>query len=193
VASAIASGDIEVPAALVGKVGTLLITTLTSLKHAGAAFAARDSLQAIATFCLSSEEDSALRMLPYMWIDRLLDEISTNEKVRDSTLRRSTGYALGFVALMRSEVASHITPRTICPRVLQNIMMYSLPPEQQIAESFAKLDLCDKDSFNASDFFNARSAASLKAFVFGGNHEVGWRNNALTLLVICMIPDFFAL
>ena len=81
VAVTVASKGFEAPFGLVEKVGMLLISTLTSLKHAGAAFSARDSLQEIATTCLSSKNSkNGLCLLPDLWVSRLLDEISSNPK-----------------------------------------------------------------------------------------------------------------
>jgi Putative death-receptor fusion protein (DUF2428) len=100
----------------------LLISTLTSLKHAGAAFAAHSALQEIATACLSKK----------------LVAGAVTDKVRDSTLRRSTGYALGFLAIMRSEVVS-AGPSKLCPRILSSILRLSLPSEGRIRSAFDKL------------------------------------------------------
>lgn len=116
----------------------LLISTLTSLKHAGAAFAAHSALQEIATACLSKKLVAGAADLPSTWADRLIDEISVTDKVRDSTLRRSTGYALGFLAIMRSEVAS-AGPSKLCPRILASILRLSLPSEGRIRSAFDKL------------------------------------------------------
>ena len=173
VASVITADDFTAPVHLVEKVGGLLITALTSLKHAGAAFAARDALQVIATTCLTSpKEESNRRLLPANWANRLLNEISTSEKVRDSTLRRSTGYALGFVALMRAEISAKNTPLSICPLVLRNILLFAQPPHHELAESFDRLNLSDKSSFNPSDFFYANSEMSPQADVKNGDYEV---------------------
>ena len=108
---------------LVSKVGQLLISTLTTLKHAGAAFAARDALQQIASNCLSLKNPSDIRSLPDAWSNRLLDEISLNEKVRNSTLRRSTGYALGFLAIMRADVSNKSDSSVISIPVLKKLLI----------------------------------------------------------------------
>ena len=136
---------------LVETCGSLFISTLISLKHAGAAFAARDSLQEIARMCLQSNEDE-LRKSPERWVNRLLDEISSADKVRDSTLRRSTGYALGFVALMRAALGRRSTFTGLCDRMLRQLIRYSLPAEtalqnalgaKMISTSIQRLDLAD--------------------------------------------------
>jgi hypothetical protein len=119
----------------------LLISTLTSVKHTGAAFAAHNSLQEIASACLSQRLEPEAAQLPQLWINRLLDEISITNKVRDSTLRRSTGYALGFLAIMRSEISSSSGPSTLCQQVLTNILRLSLPSKQRLRLAFEKLGL----------------------------------------------------
>ena len=124
---------------LVSKVGQLLLSTLTTLKHAGAAFAARDSLQLIAIDCLSPKNSPEIRFLPDAWSRRLIDEISLNEKVRNSTLRRSTGYALGFLAMMRADIGNKTGAATISIPLLQKLLMLSLPPERRVEESLEKL------------------------------------------------------
>jgi hypothetical protein len=161
----------EAPYALVERVGMLLISTLTSVKHAGAAFASRDSLQEISTACMSAEDSKRAKKLPELWVDRLLDEISLIEKVRDSTLRRSTGYALGFLAIMRSEMASKSGPSTLCPRVLEAIIMLSLPPEEKVKNAFEKLQLPDEVVAKPSTFFHS-STGSRRCFLQERDYEV---------------------
>ena len=115
--------------------GDLLIKTLTSLKHQGAAFAAHKSLQKLCNVCRlygDGASENTIRSFPSTWSRRLLHEISSLEIVRDSTLRRSTGYGLGFLSTLRSEqeVAS---AHDLFPFVLSNIIKLSLPPYSFIA------------------------------------------------------------
>ena len=77
---------------LISAAGDLLISTLTTLKHQGAVFAAHKALQSFSARCFKEIEGNQLRLLPNAWSHRLLGEISCKEIVRDSTLRRSTGY-----------------------------------------------------------------------------------------------------
>lgn len=81
---------------IVSTAGDLLISTIISLKHHGAAFAAHKSLQKICRKCSSGEMED-LRLLPSKWSQRLLNEISSPDNVRDSTLRRSTGYGKAII------------------------------------------------------------------------------------------------
>lgn len=161
----------EAPYTLVEKVGALLISTLSALKHAGAAFVARDTLQEVAKVCMSiSNKD--VSALPELWAHRLLEEISLKEKVRDSTLRRSTGYGLGFLAIMRSEISSKPGVSTICFQVLENILTFSLPPEEQVKLAFEKLQLSDEVAAKPSEFFYSPSTGSRRFFVPNGEYEV---------------------
>lgn len=137
-ASVLTSKHLSKPNGLLDRAGSLLISTLVSLKHAGAAFAAHRALQQISEFCFKSK-DQLVGNLPASWAKRLLEEISSGERVRDSTLRRSTGYALGFLAIMRSEVSSKAEPRTLCPYILKRILRLSLPSNDSIRDYLNKL------------------------------------------------------
>ncbi|KAG7354362.1 putative death-receptor fusion protein DUF2428 [Nitzschia inconspicua] len=121
--------------------GQLLLSTLISLKHSGAAFAARDALQQISSFCFSPSASSEIRGYPIDWSARLLDEISLTERVRNSTLRRSTGYALGFMAIMRAEAQSNATSSRTSKVTLERLLALSLPPQESIDVAFAKLGI----------------------------------------------------
>ena len=77
---------------VVSTAGDLLISTLTTLKHQGAAFAAHKGFQKICERCYNEGDRNGIRFLPSKWSQRLIHEISCPEIVRDSTLRRSTGY-----------------------------------------------------------------------------------------------------
>jgi hypothetical protein len=84
----------KAPASLLDSCATLLINTLTSLKHVGAAYAAHHAVEALAQACFRNEHDINISQLPILWTQRLLNETKL-DRIRDSTLRRSTGYALG--------------------------------------------------------------------------------------------------
>ena len=125
------------------RIGALLISTLTTLKHAGAAFAARDSLQVVVAVALRSECNGEILKLPLVGAKRLVAEISTSDKVRDSTLRRSTGYALGFLAIMRSELSRKQGQPKISNYILDTLLTLCLPPEDRIKIMFQQLNLDD--------------------------------------------------
>lgn len=157
---------------LVSKVGQLLLSTLTTLKHAGAAFAARDALQQIAKNCLNPTNPSDIRSLPEAWSLRLIDEISLNEKVRNSTLRRSTGYALGFLAIMRADVSNKSASSVISIPLLQKLLMLSLPPEQRIEESLAKLKTFGNQADRSNIFVYASNSNMNQPYVLDSQYEV---------------------
>jgi Putative death-receptor fusion protein (DUF2428) len=127
------------PASLISQAGGLLISTLISLKHAGAAFAASRALQQLTEHCFDSD-DVLIRQLPSAWANRLMGEISS-ERVRDSTLRRSTGFALGFLSIMRSEMVSKVARRALCPFILQKLIAHSLPSRDKLLAFFKKIKL----------------------------------------------------
>jgi hypothetical protein len=134
-----------------------LISTLTSLKHAGAAFAARDALQQIASFCFNPATPREIRSLPVDWSARLLDEISLTEKVRNSTLRRSTGYALGFMAIMRAEAQITSKSPQTSKATLVRLLTLALPPNENITEAFAKLGIAPfQSSFITQNSYEVR-------------------------------------
>ena len=141
IAAIITADGFKAPHLLVEQVGMLLISTLTSLKHAGAAFAAHNALQQIASACLSQNLESGTHAIPAIWAKRLLEEMSVSDKVRDSTLRRSTGYALGFLAIMRSEVVARSGPTKLCSSILANILRLSLPSNSGVQEAFDELGM----------------------------------------------------
>lgn len=167
---------------LVSKVGQLLLSTLTTLKHAGAAFAARDALQQIAANCLNTKNPSNIRSLPDLWSHRLIDEISLNEKVRNSTLRRSTGYALGFLAIMRADVGNKSDSSIMSTPLLQQLLMLSLPPEQRIEESLAKLKIGDNEADRRKMFVYAHAPDLNQHYVLDSQYEARCRVHALNIL-----------
>lgn len=143
---------------LLSTAGSLLLSTLTSLKHQGAAFAAHKSLQRLCILCYSGKSlDNKVRKLPTKWIESLLRDISSKEMVRDSTLRRSTGYGLGFLSVLRSENAS---PKFLFTHALSRVIQLSLPPCSRMATELQK--------WNKS---------GLEMFVFGKYMDHATKNN----------------
>ena len=114
----------ELDSHVLSSAGDLLIITLTSLKHQGAAFAAHKALQQTCTVCYRYTSSNEIMQLPSMWAEKILHEISSTEIVRDSTLRRSTGYGLGFLSILRSE---QISPKFLFPLVLAKLIRLALP------------------------------------------------------------------
>jgi len=152
---------------------------MTSLKHAGAAFAARDSLQEIASTCLRSR-DSELKAIPGGWSGRLMAEMSSNETVRDSTLRRSTGYALGFQAMMRSDFSNKMNSSGLCSQIMKNLITYSLPMETEMKQTMLALN-CLRDSEDVASLFSFGNAQD-KIFLPDTAYEARCRVHALNVL-----------
>lgn len=123
--------------ALVETSGALLISALVSLKHQGAAFSAHKSLQRIAEYCQGKFcFDKSIESLPFSWSKCLLHEISG--AVQNSTLRRSTGYALGFLSILRTE------PKPRCcinPFIIASLVRMALPPQAAIQCASSKLGI----------------------------------------------------
>ena len=172
IATAITSDGYMARHSLVSKVGQLLLSTLTTLKHAGAAFAARDALQLIAIHCLKTQNSSDIRLLPDVWSRRLIDEISLNEKVRNSTLRRSTGYALGFLAIMRADVGNKSASSIISIPLLQKLLMLSLPPERRVKESLAKLKIVESQADESKLFVYSSNLNLNHPYIRDDQYEV---------------------
>ena len=159
-----------------GEIGELLLTTMTSLKHSGAAFCAHAAIQRLAIVCFECE-DVSNQNLPSEWLGRLMAELIDVERVRNSTLRRSTGYSLGFLALLRSEVASRSEPRPLCRYALVNLLRLSLPPDQQLTR------FTEKIGYNHADFRSLFSFLQYETSSRHANHyESRSRIHALNIL-----------
>ena len=164
--------------------GELLISTLTSLKHQGAAFAAHKSLQKLCQICYtqkSADSDTKLMSLPSEWSRRLLHEISSQEIVRDSTLRRSTGYGLGCLSILRSEQS---TPRFLFPQVLAQIIRLSLPSLSCIINQEKKWGI----ALSGGDTFLFKSLIlTSHSTCFVKDAEYEWRSRVHALNILRLI------
>lgn len=150
---------------LLSTAGDLLISTLTSLKHQGAAFAAHKSLQKLCSICYS-RNNLTKRHLPSEWSEKLLHGVSSAERVRDSTLRRSTGYGLGFLSILRSE---EISPRFLFPHILSIIIRLSLPPVSIMEAQLKKWSSSDKEIFVFSKII---ASEGVQSFVSDSAYQV---------------------
>lgn len=139
-----------------------MISAMVSLKHQGAAFAAHNALQRIALACNWFEE---LLTFPEQWAKRILHEISSKETVRDSTLRRSTGFALGLLSLMRTQPLLCSASGGLCQDVLAEIVRFSLPPASVTDENLRK--------------WTASGESFESTFVFPLLSSTGWPSSAL--------------
>jgi len=135
------SSSPPLPASVISRIGYLLVSSIISLKHQGGIFAAHRALQKISIACQTEfAHESTLSGLPLAWSNELLEQISSPDFVRDSILRRSSGYALGLLATMRSETSNGI-PSTICPMVLSKLLRLSLPPASIVEAKLKRLGL----------------------------------------------------
>lgn len=163
-ASTITCREFDPSLHLVERVGNLLISTLTALKHQGAAFAAHRALQEVVTFCFATSLGDDFANLPRKWAKRLMQDISgVGSSVRDSTLRRSTGYALAFLSIMRSEPPPKVTPRIVCPDIMATLVGMSLPPAAELETFMERVEeafSCASLSLS-SQFAAARNDAEL--------------------------------
>ncbi|KAF3936127.1 hypothetical protein ABW19_dt0200342 [Dactylella cylindrospora] len=80
--------------------GELLIEQLTSIRHRGSLSAIFPALTAICFQCLTSSSTIA-QNLPHIWLERLLNVISTSGK---SITRRSAGLPMALGAILISEI-----------------------------------------------------------------------------------------
>ena len=167
----------------VNQAGVLLISTLTSLKHTGAAYAAHTALQQIAQLSMQHKQ---LHHLPAVWVDRLLGEITKTDKVRDSTLRRSTGWVLGFLSIMRSEVICRKLPRPLCRRVVQNILHLAMPSDEWLS---GFLEVVYGVAQPEGVFPLLREIISEKGRVVRGEYSVRSRVHALNVLRMIVLDS----
>ena len=183
-ASTIETSPVPISSVSIASSGKLLLRTLSSLKHQGAAFAAHKSLEQICVVCMQS---NLTMSMPLEWALYLLREISAKEEVRDSTLRRSTGIALGFLSVMRSEPPSTIAPRTTCPFVLSNLIRLSLPPKSEVESKFKKVSLGLADtSFVFPKILN-QSHDLKSVFVGDEEYKIRSRVHALNILRLAIL------
>lgn len=105
-------------------------------------------------------------------MSRLLNEISLNERVRNSTLRRSTGYALGFLAIMRAEVGSKSGSQVISKAALWTILKLSLPPKLQLKEALELLNIKGESSVTSMFVYASSTMAPEESCVADCQYEV---------------------
>ena len=102
-----------------------------------------------------------------------MNEITSTEIVRDSTLRRSTGYGLGFLSILRSEQTS---PKFLFPFVLSNILMISLPPSSVMNGFMQRWNVMDHEMF-----VFPKSLGTIRGDYFVGDQSYEVRNAILCI------------
>ncbi|GMH93953.1 hypothetical protein TrVE_jg7571 [Triparma verrucosa] len=115
--------------------GKTLIETITTLKHQGAASAAMTALQELCEGCY---RDQKLRHLPSKWLDQLI-EIISNPETGESTLRRSSGFGFGFLAILKAEASKNES--ALCERAMECLVRMCLPPASEIRMHESRLGM----------------------------------------------------
>ncbi|CBJ32757.1 conserved unknown protein [Ectocarpus siliculosus] len=99
-------------------IGETLLKTLLSLKHMGCVASAQAALQTVCEAMLhGGRRNAPLARLPSLWLDQLLGQLAGEKQ--EFVLRRSTGLAFTFMAILRAEPSICIGPRTIGQFVLR--------------------------------------------------------------------------
>uniref|UniRef100_K3WBV9 Uncharacterized protein n=1 Tax=Globisporangium ultimum (strain ATCC 200006 / CBS 805.95 / DAOM BR144) TaxID=431595 RepID=K3WBV9_GLOUD len=99
--------------------GEMLLNSLFELKHKGAVAMAYQAFEGVCrSFLANSEKNPVIGGLPQLWADRLLDRLEKSEQ--HFILRRSSGFAFSFVAILRSEPRN--SAAIILPKVMANLL-----------------------------------------------------------------------
>ena len=134
--------------------GNMLLDTLTTLKHQGAAFAAASALERVSSRCF----EKISSQLPMLWMNRLVSEITQKSTVHQSTLRRSSGYAFAFLAIMKAErkTTKSASRLPLSSETIRTLIEWSSPSASQMQAHLERLKLTDK----ADDFSSYMGAVS---------------------------------
>ncbi|RLN93046.1 hypothetical protein BBJ28_00005477 [Nothophytophthora sp. Chile5] len=99
--------------------GETLLNSLFELKHKGAVAMAYHAFEGVCrAFLAHGEQNAALGGLPARWADRLLDRLERSEQ--HFILRRSSGFAFSFVAILRAEPRN--SAAVILPKVMSTLL-----------------------------------------------------------------------
>ena len=109
-----------------------------------------------------------------------MKEMCSNRTVRDSTLRRSTGYALGFQAMMRSDFANKVNGSELCIQIMKSLIAYSLPTASELKKTIVSLD-CLRDSQQVSSLFSCGNDSD-QIFLPDTAYDARCRVHALNVL-----------
>ncbi|GAB9475034.1 Cell cycle-associated protein, partial [Globisporangium polare] len=113
--------------------GEILLNSLFELKHKGAVATAYQAFEGVCrSFLANGETNPVIGGLPQVWADRLLDRLERSEQ--HFILRRSSGFAFSFVAILRSEPRN--SAAVILPKVMANLLrLASLDTDAIAADS----------------------------------------------------------
>ncbi|KAG7382854.1 hypothetical protein PHYPSEUDO_004305 [Phytophthora pseudosyringae] len=99
--------------------GETLLNSLFELKHKGAVAMAYQAFEGVCrAFLAHGEQNQVLGGLPARWADRLLERLERSEQ--HFILRRSSGFAFSFVAILRAEPRN--SAAVILPKVLSTLL-----------------------------------------------------------------------
>ncbi|DAZ94873.1 TPA: hypothetical protein N0F65_008175 [Lagenidium giganteum] len=101
------------------RAGETLLNSLFELKHKGAIATAYQAFEGICkSFLAHGERNAHIGSLPAKWADRLLDRLERSEQ--HFILRRSSGFAFSFVAILRAEPRN--SAAIILPKVMNTLL-----------------------------------------------------------------------
>jgi hypothetical protein len=99
--------------------GSKFLDSLCRLKHMGAISETQTSLQTVCSAILRvGDKNPELCALPGLWLETMLKKLQSEEQV--FILRRSAGFAYGFVALLRSESSNY--KRILLPLAMEKLV-----------------------------------------------------------------------
>ncbi|KAG1713461.1 hypothetical protein DVH05_001248 [Phytophthora capsici] len=99
--------------------GETLLNSLFELKHKGAVATAYQAFEGVCrAFLAHGEQNPVLGGLPARWADRLLERLERSEQ--HFILRRSSGFAFSFVAILRAEPRN--SAAVILPKVMSTLL-----------------------------------------------------------------------
>ncbi|KAG7396793.1 hypothetical protein PHYBOEH_001711 [Phytophthora boehmeriae] len=101
------------------RAGETLLSSLFELKHKGAVAMAYQAFEGICrAFLAHGEQNAMLGALPSRWADGLLERLERSEQ--HFILRRSSGFAFSFVAILRAEPRN--SAAVILPKVMSTLL-----------------------------------------------------------------------
>ncbi|CAI5739942.1 unnamed protein product [Peronospora destructor] len=99
--------------------GETLLDSLFELKHKGAVATAYQAFEGVCrAFLAHGEQNAAVGGLPARWVYRLLERLERAEQ--HFVLRRSSGFAFSFVAILRAEPRN--SAAVILPKVMSTLL-----------------------------------------------------------------------
>ncbi|CAM9200948.1 unnamed protein product [Ectocarpus sp. 13 AM-2016] len=116
-------------------IGETLLETLLSLKHMGCVASAQAALQTVCETVLhGGRRNAPLTRLPSLWLDQLLGQLAGEKQ--EFVLRRSTGLAFTFMAILRAEPRS-VEP-VLLPRSMGHLLAMAKAHEDQSKDNESK-------------------------------------------------------